>query len=167
MTRSLPTPQFGNESRPQPRPHGLAPADGAAVVHSASVSQRPRQAPTVRDPRDIAALLRHQASLLSEAAEISAQIAEIQVAASAGIGVMGDVTQLSPDNPALAASAPVLTVADVARRLQVAQRTVRRWRQSGELPAAIEVSGIIRWRAEVIEDWVLAREQVRAGRSER
>ena len=94
----------------------------------------------MRDPRDIAALLRHQASLLSEAAEISAQIAEIQVAASAGIGVMGDVTQLSPDNPALAASAPVLTVADVARRLQVAQRTVRRWRQSGELPAAIEVS---------------------------
>ena len=56
-------------------------------------------------------------------------------------------------------SAPFLTAADIAKRLQVDAKTVRRWREAGQLPPALEVGGIIRWRAEDIDAWL--QEQLR------
>jgi len=147
----------------QSRSQGRALAGGLGLEILQSGPPASTQAQGGPASETVADLLRRQAALLAEvaeiSAEISAQIAEIQVAASADTSVMGHVIQLSPDGPALAATAPFLTVADVARRLHVDPRTVRRWRQSGVLPPAVEVSGVIRWRAEVIEEWVLAREQ--------
>ena len=49
---------------------------------------------------------------------------------------------------------PFLTVRDVAERLQVDQKTVRRWRQEGRLPSPITLGGVIRWRPEAIEAWL-------------
>ena len=51
-------------------------------------------------------------------------------------------------------SAPFMTAADVAKRLKVDPKTVRRWRETGQLPAALEVGGVIRWRSEDIDAWL-------------
>ena len=49
---------------------------------------------------------------------------------------------------------PLLTVRDVAKRLQVNEKTVRRWREEKRLPPALVVAGIVRWRADDIDDWI-------------
>jgi len=48
----------------------------------------------------------------------------------------------------------LLTVRDVAERLSLSDKTVRRLRRRGELPPGIEVAGTIRWRPEEIEKWL-------------
>jgi len=48
----------------------------------------------------------------------------------------------------------LLTVRDVAERLNLSDKTVRRLRRRGELPPGIEVAGVIRWRPEEIEQWL-------------
>ena len=93
-------------------------------------------------------------------------------------GVLGDVAQAvqnqlaetpksrlmegpeSPMNacPETPSPGPLLTVSDVAARLQVDARTVRRWRCEGRLPGAIEIAGVVRWRPEVVETWLAERE---------
>lgn len=51
-------------------------------------------------------------------------------------------------------TATFMTVNDVAERLRVDPKTVRRWRETNQLPAALEVGGVIRWRAEDIDTWI-------------
>ncbi len=51
-------------------------------------------------------------------------------------------------------SAPLLAVADLARLLNVTEKTVRRWRDEGRLPNAIVVGGVVRWRPEDIDRWL-------------
>lgn len=46
-----------------------------------------------------------------------------------------------------------LTVRDVAERLQVDERTVRRWREEGKLPPAFANGSVVRWRSEDIDAW--------------
>ncbi len=48
----------------------------------------------------------------------------------------------------------LLTVSDLAGRFSVTQKTVRRWRREGRLPAAIEIGGVIRWEPGVVEQWL-------------
>lgn len=47
-----------------------------------------------------------------------------------------------------------LTVADVAALLAVDAKTVRRWRDEGRTPPAVSVGGVVRWRPEVVEEWL-------------
>jgi len=50
--------------------------------------------------------------------------------------------------------ARLLTAEDLAARMQVDARTIRRWRKAGRIPAGIEVAGVLRWRVEEIERWL-------------
>ena len=52
--------------------------------------------------------------------------------------------------------ARLLSVRDVAGRLGLSERTVRRQRRSGRLPTGIEIAGVIRWTPESIEAWIAA-----------
>ena len=47
-----------------------------------------------------------------------------------------------------------LTVSDVGELLLVSQKTVRRWREEGKLPPALQIGGIIRWRSSEFSDWI-------------
>ena len=48
----------------------------------------------------------------------------------------------------------LLSVKDVAKLLKVNERTVRRWRKEGRLPAGKEIAGVIRWNPDEIQDWL-------------
>jgi predicted DNA-binding transcriptional regulator AlpA len=48
----------------------------------------------------------------------------------------------------------LLSTRDVAQRLALSDRTVRRLRKRGALPRGIEVAGVLRWRPEEIDDWI-------------
>ena len=51
-----------------------------------------------------------------------------------------------------------MTRNDAAKYLGVAVKTVRRWRDEGQLPPAIQLGGVIRWRPEAIESWLREQE---------
>lgn len=63
-------------------------------------------------------------------------------------GLEGD-----PDGPG-----GVLTTAEVASILRVDPKTIGRWHTAGEMPPAIEIKGVRRWRRSVIEAWLLEQE---------
>jgi len=49
----------------------------------------------------------------------------------------------------------LMTAEDLAARLQVDARTVRRWRKAGKIPRGIELGdSVVRWRADEIERWL-------------
>lgn len=51
--------------------------------------------------------------------------------------------------------ARLLTVPDVAERLQVNRRTVYSWIQAGTLPRPdVDIGNIKRWKPKTIEDWI-------------
>ena len=60
----------------------------------------------------------------------------------------------SPDRRVNEPSRPprLLSVRDVAERLALSEKTVRRLRRRGILPIGIDLGGVIRWRAEEIEN---------------
>jgi predicted DNA-binding transcriptional regulator AlpA len=95
------------------------------------------------------------AELLAEAAQKCARIAEDQLASQPDPSVMGDVQSALDQFPG---QTRFFTVRDLSEVLGVDQKTIRRWRQRGDLPAAIEVGGVVRWRPEVIDSWILERE---------
>ena len=66
-----------------------------------------------------------------------------------------------PDAPYPRDFGRLLSVRDVADLLAVDERTIRRWRREGRLPNAVEVCGVIRWRPEVVDQWILDREAQR------
>ena len=49
----------------------------------------------------------------------------------------------------------VLTVADVAAKLQISERTVFRWKDAGKLPQPMRLGGwLLRWDREQFEEWL-------------
>ena len=54
----------------------------------------------------------------------------------------------------------LLSVGDVAERLGVDPKTVRRWRQDGQLPPAIDLGSVLRWRPEDIALGLAERQEV-------
>lgn len=53
----------------------------------------------------------------------------------------------------------LLTVHDLAHRLQCNERTVRRWREEGRLPRAVVLGGVVRWTPEAVDGWLLELEE--------
>ncbi|HKX46268.1 MAG TPA: helix-turn-helix domain-containing protein [Planctomycetota bacterium] len=51
----------------------------------------------------------------------------------------------------------LLSVRDLAQRLGVDPKTVRRWRRYRVLPEALVVGGVVRWRPAVIDAWLASR----------
>lgn len=48
----------------------------------------------------------------------------------------------------------LLTVKQVAERLNVAPKTVRKWRQMGKIPATMLPGGMLRFSERVVNAWV-------------
>lgn len=95
------------------------------------------------------AVLARIAGLQASLAEAHRELAEVlqnELAVPAERALMSEV---KPER--------LLTVRDVAERLSLSEKTVRRLRRRGEIPRGIEVGGVIRWRAEEIDAWVVSR----------
>ena len=56
----------------------------------------------------------------------------------------------------VAKATTMLTSKDIAVRLKVDAHTVRKWRKAGQIPAGIEIGGMIRWTPESIDAWIAA-----------
>ncbi len=54
---------------------------------------------------------------------------------------------------------PLIGIKEIAERVGVSEKTVRRMRERGDLPPAIDLGSVIRWRPEVIEQWLAEREE--------
>ena len=133
------------------------PADDDGADLHASSPDRAGRAPVGEAVRP----LRRLAELFREASEILAELAsnqDIQLAGAGNPRLMDDV-ETAPAEPSSGTS--LLTVDDLAEKLKVASRTVRRWRGEGKLPPAIEFGGLLRWRPEVIDAWIAEREEDR------
>lgn len=48
----------------------------------------------------------------------------------------------------------LLSVLDLAHRLNVSRRTVWRMRDAGELPTAVNIRGCLRWHPETVSAWI-------------
>ena len=84
------------------------------------------------------------ADLLAEAAQVFRELSEVPLAPVRDSRLMSHVET----------SARLLTAEDLAARLQVDAKTIRRWRKAGKIPAGIEISGVVRWTPESIESLI-------------
>ena len=112
--------------------------------------QRPGGADNDPDER-VHAHFARLAGAYAELGRVYADLAEdrdIQLAGSPAPRLMVDV------DAATEPSAPLLAVAGLARLLDVTEKTVRRWRDEGRLPPAVEVGGVVRWRPEDVDRWL-------------
>ena len=101
----------------------------------------------VRSGVDLNVKLARLADLLVEAGGIVRELSQVQLDDARDSRLMSHVeTTTIP--------ARILTVNDVAERLALAPRTVRRMRQRGEIPAGIEIGGVLRWKPEEIDAWL-------------
>jgi predicted DNA-binding transcriptional regulator AlpA len=88
------------------------------------------------------------ADALVELAEMVRAIAQESLAVRAQEALMCSVSEP-------AAPARLLTAEDLAARLQVDARTIRRWRKAGKIPRGIEFgNSVVRWREDEIERWL-------------
>ena len=72
----------------------------------------------------------------------------------------GDVEKTPQATPANApAHEQLLDARGLATVLCVTTKTVRRWRDEGRLPAAIDFGGTLRWRRSTVEAWLAEREE--------
>ena len=108
----------------------------------------------------------HPGAVLARVAERVAELAEdLQDLAEALANQLDGSAAASPvggvnSNPTTdARRASFLTVRDVAERLQVDPKTVRRWRQEERLPTPVTFGGVIRWRPEAIDAWLEEQER--------
>ncbi len=144
---------------------GLAPAHGPTPAPERTQGHTggdPRSRPDTaadrclggldNDPDErVRGLLARMAAAHAELGRAYADLAadpDIQLAGTPAPRLMVDV------DSATEPSAPLLAVAGLARLLDVTEKTVRRWRDEGRLPDAVEVGGVVRWRPEDIDRWL-------------
>jgi predicted DNA-binding transcriptional regulator AlpA len=85
------------------------------------------------------------ADLLAELSGIVREVAQESLAVHAERALMCNVNEPTR----------LLTAEDLAARLQVDARTIRRWRKTGKFPAGIELGdSVIRWHSEEIDAWL-------------
>ena len=148
-------PLFANGT-PEPAP--TAPTHGATQAACGAAGKSLRSGS--RDEARFAAIgssLSRLADLHTELASVYRQLAqegEIQLAACPHPRLMDGVDGSTESSAATSVPGRLLTVGDLAIRLQVGQKTVRRWRENGKLPAALQMGGVVRWRAQDIDAWI-------------
>lgn len=90
---------------------------------------------------------------LAKAIEDLAKLGQIQLAGSGGTSVMDGAVQ--PNSDSTADSAPgLLSANDLVRLFQVDRKTIRRWRDEGRLPEPVQIGGVVRWHAGVLDAWL-------------
>ena len=100
-----------------------------------------------RSELDLGGKLSRLADLLVEAGGIVRELSQVQLAE---VRETRDRTCVE----ATPKTSVLLTAEDLAERLQVDARTIRRWRRNGTIPKGMEIAGVLRWRPEEIEVWV-------------
>ena len=119
----------------------------------------------VRDQGRERALAARQIALFRRIGEAYLELAELgqnQLDEGQKSGLMGSmpVPPLRPfDPPQEESNDRLLSVADLAKKLGVNERTVRRMRTRGKLPPGIDLGSVIRWDPAVIEAWLLERQE--------
>ncbi len=106
----------------------------------------------------IQSLIQHCVLLLEHQSAANTELANALLAISSKTSVMGEMTPSDELLPPQGQPMTMLTVPRLAELLAVDPRTIRRWRSAGHLPPALSVGGVIRWRAEVIDQWIADRE---------
>ncbi len=89
------------------------------------------------------------ADLLSEAAGILHELSEVPLADARN----------SRDMTSVETRPRLLSIQDLAERLQLDARTVRRMRARGQLPPAIDLHSVLRWDEAVIDAWLEGRRE--------
>jgi excisionase family DNA binding protein len=126
----------------------------AQPVSTASAPSSSSTAPAPREPNGDSALR------VGSALDLNVKLARLADHLQSAAGILRELSELSlavPTERALMCpveTKPLLTVRDVAQRLALAERTVRRLRSRGEIPQGLELGGVIRWRSEEIETWL-------------
>ena len=138
------------------------PTDGEPFTADLAVSGQARPKEGTRSQTggrcpSCAAAYRRVGELLNELAdafEDLAHEAEIQLDEQGGLERVSGSVEATLETQR---KAPLLAATDIAKRLSVDPKTVRRWRTQGELPPAIEIGGVVRWHDDDIEDWMRTR----------
>ena len=124
---------------------------------------RATQAADSGGERPISGLLRQVAAHLANLSGLAEQLSEHvqnQLAAGPERALMSGVDQSNaPPSSKHPVAADLLTVRDIAQLLGVSPGTIRRWRREGKLPPAVEIGGVVRWRADAIGAWIADREE--------
>ena len=108
-----------------------------------------------RPPRDVRALLERLAELHEEVADTFRELLTNELDDSANLSPVGDV-ETTTKTPA--PGPDFLRVQDVAKRLQVDTKTVRRWRDEGKMPPVFANGSVLRWRSDLIDEWIASQE---------
>ena len=101
---------------------------------------------------DVHVALVRLASLFSEAAGILRDLSEVQLESVRDPRLMSSVETTTT-------RARLMSVHDVAQRLQLDERTVRRMRARGELPPALDLGSVLRWAEPDFEAWLEGRRE--------
>ena len=102
----------------------------------------------VRSEVDLRVKLGRLADLLVEAGGIVRELSQVSLADARETRLMSRVETTIP--------ARLLTAEDLAARLQVDARTIRRWRRREAIPAGLEICGVLRWTEQEIDAWIAA-----------
>ena len=87
------------------------------------------------------------ATVFGEASQVFGDLGQVELAAGASSRLMERVPEASKTRQ-------LLTVNGLAELLQVDAKTVRAWRERGQLPPAVKIGGVIRWNADDIDRWI-------------
>jgi len=135
-------------------------ANGAVVrLTGADRQDGPTRCDTGAHAGRVGAILRQLAAAREREAELLRDLALDLENRLAVLGDMSVMDAMRATNSMAPQDDPLLRVKDVAERLRVDERTVRRMRERGELPLAIDLGSTIRWRQSVIEEWLQEREE--------
>ena len=100
---------------------------------------------------DVHVALANLSALFSEAG-ILRDLSEVQLESVRDSRLMSHVETSST-------RARLMSVRDVAQRLQLDERTVRRMRARGELPPALDLGSVLRWAEPDFEAWLEGRRE--------
>ena len=138
------------------------------MIRSDSPARAPACAPigteSGSEPVDTlsASTARHSApELLDRASRLHSGLADVyrDLARHAQVRLDAAPVQSVMDDVLNTSSTPkkMLTGNDLAEFLQVDSKTVRRWRNEGLLPPALEIGGVVRWSQDTIRSWIQER----------
>ncbi len=140
---------------------------GADPAAANGADQSPAAPPTVRPSAPVAKLPARSATLaeIDPVVARHAALARLGNLLSEAAGILHELSQVPLDDArdsrditcveATSKPARLLTAEDLAARLQVEVRTIRRWRKAGKIPAGIELGdSVLRWPADQIERWL-------------
>ena len=139
---------------PASAPGGLDGRELAAppmVPPSAPVAMLPARS-AAGSAIDAQVKLARLADLLAEASGILRELSEVPLADARNSRLMSSV-ETTTTRPRL------LSIQDIAERLQLDARTVRRMRARGQLPPAIDLHGVLRWDGAAIDAWLEGRRE--------